>query len=337
MSRFLKTLLVIVLLGLLAWGGAAWMIHRPLPLEKSPLDLTIQPGSTMREVSRQVAEAGVGVPPWQLTLLARLTQRASSVKAGSYQVEQGVSLNALLSKLTRGDVTQAELAIIEGWSLRQLRQALDRHEHLRHDTRGISETEIAGRLGLEDIRLEGRFFPDTYLFPKNSSDLDVLRRAYRAGEKQLGAAWDGRAGDVPLATPYEALVLASLVEKETGVAADRPLVASVFYNRLRQGMLLQTDPSVIYGLGDRFDGNLRKSDLLSDTPYNTYTRRGLPPTPIAMPGLAALRAVLHPPRTEWLYFVARGDGSSQFSRTLEEHNQAVLRFQKRRAARDAGR
>ena len=225
-------------------------------------------------------------------------------------------------------MTQTEVAFIEGWTFRQMRERLDAHPDLRHDSRGLPEREIMRLIGATQESAEGQFFPDTYLFAKQGSDLDVLRRAYRSMQRQLEREWAGRASGLPYADPYQALIMASIVEKETGRDQDRPMVAAVFVNRLRQGMLLQTDPTVIYGLGDRFDGNLRKRDLLTDTPYNTYTRSGLPPTPIAMPGLAALQSALHPAASQAIYFVARGDGSSQFSRTLEEHNQAVNRYQK---------
>lgn len=311
-------------------GALAWYAHRPLRLAASPLDFTIEPGSSMRQVARQLVEAGVGVQPEVLVALARITRQANAIKAGSYEVEAGLTPLALLAKLTRGDVSQAELAIIEGWNFRQLRAALDRHPDLRHDSAGLSDAELLARIGSTAGHPEGLFFPDTYLFSRRSSDLDVLRRAHRHMLTVLDREWAQRARGLPYQNPYQALTMASIVEKETGQAADRPLVASVFVNRLNSGMLLQTDPTVIYGLGDAFDGNLRKRDLLADTAYNTYTRPGLPPTPIAMPGVAALRAALNPPATDYLYFVARGDGSSEFSRTLEEHNRAVAQYIRKR-------
>ncbi|NMQ07832.1 endolytic transglycosylase MltG, partial [Candidatus Accumulibacter phosphatis] len=250
------------------------------------------------------------------------------IKAGSYEIARGVTQLQLLRKLTHGDFTQAELAFIEGWTFRQMRERLDAHPDLRHETTGIPEAEIMRLLGAPQVAAEGLFFPDTYLFAKRSSDVELLARAYRAMQRHLEREWSARAAALPYRDPYQALIMASIVEKETGREQDRSLVAAVFVNRLRQGMLLQTDPTVIYGLGENFDGNLRKSDLLADTPYNTYTRAGLPPTPIAMPGLASLRATLHPELSEALYFVARGDGTSHFSHTLPEHRQAVTRYQK---------
>ncbi len=331
MKRLFFRLLVLALTGLACLAGAlVWFANRPLALRQTPLDFTIEPGSSMKQVARQVVDAGVEVQPFALVVLARVMRQANGIKAGSYEVEQGLTPLALLAKLTRGDVSQAELALIEGWNFRQVRAALDRHPDLRHDSAGLSDAEILRRIGADAAHPEGQFFPDTYLFSRRSSDLDVLRRAHRNLQTVLDREWARRAGGLPYRDAYQALIMASIVEKETGQAADRPMVASVFVNRLRAGMLLQTDPTVIYGLGTDFDGNLRKRDLLADTPYNTYTRPGLPPTPIAMPGTAALRAALNPPATDYLYFVARGDGSSEFSRSLDEHNRAVARFIRKR-------
>lgn len=311
----------------LGWMG--YFATQPLALQASPLDFTVKAGSTLRSASRQIEEAGVAMPAWQFTLLGRALGKAAEIKAGSYQLAEGVTPLKLLEKLTRGDVTQAEIVLLEGWTFRQMRAALDAHAHVRHDTAGLTERQIIEKLGAEGAA-EGRFFPDTYLFAKGSSDLEVLKRSYRQMDKLLLTEWEQRQANLPYASPYEALIMASIVEKETGQSQDRAQIASVFINRLRKGMLLQTDPTVIYGLGERFDGNLRKRDLQADGPYNTYTRTGLPPTPIAMPGLASIQATLHPARTDAYYFVARGDGSSQFSRTLEEHNRAVAKYQLRK-------
>ncbi|MFA6441535.1 MAG: endolytic transglycosylase MltG, partial [Sterolibacterium sp.] len=240
----------------------------------------------------------------------------------------GVTPWLLLGKLTRGDVTQAEIVFVEGKTFRQLRATLDAHPALQHTTSGLKDRDILALINASERHPEGLFFPDTYLFAKNSSDLNVLKRAYRAMQQQLTIEWQRRDPRVPYATPYEALIMASIVEKETGRDEDRPAVSAVFSNRLRLGMMLQTDPAVIYGIADKFDGNLRKRDLQFDTPYNTYTRAGLPPTPISMPGLASLQVTLHPPRSDKLYFVARGDGSSEFSRNLDEHNRAVAKYQR---------
>ncbi|HNH17633.1 endolytic transglycosylase MltG [Zoogloea sp.] len=331
MKRFIVRCLAwgVALVALLA-AALAWYAHTPVGLRTSPLDFTIEPGAGMRQVARQVVDGGIEVQPVLLTWLARITGQANSIKAGSYEVERGVTPLQLLAKLSRGDVSQADLTLVEGWNIRQFRAALDRHPDLRHDSAGLSDAELLTRLGIDARHPEGQFFPDTYLFARRSSDLEVLRRAHDNLQRRLAREWDKRADGLPYASPYEALIMASIVEKETGLPADRPKIASVFVNRLRAGMLLQTDPTVIYGLGAAFDGNLRKRDLLADTPYNTYTRAGLPPTPIAMPGLASLRAALNPPVTDYLYFVARGDGSSAFSRTLDEHNRAVAQYIRKR-------
>ena len=329
MLRWFIRFLVVALLaaaGLAAWFY--WRVSTPVTLAAERVEFNVSPGSGLRVAAREVAAAGVGVDPWMLVALGRLMQVETSIKAGSYEVARGVTLLELLRKLTRGDVTQGEVVFIEGWTFRQMRERLNAHPDVRHDSINLSETDILRRIGADVVAAEGWFFPDTYLFAKRSSDLDVLARAYRSMQRHLAREWESRASQLPLATPYQALILASIVEKETGREQDRALVAAVFVNRLRQGMLLQTDPSVIYGLGERFDGNLRKRDLLADTPYNTYTRSGLPPTPIAMPGLASLRTALHPASSQALYFVARGDGSSHFSLTLDEHNQAVNRYQR---------
>lgn len=318
---------LVALLGFASW--MAWFAHTPVPLAESPLEFDIRPGVGLRAAAGTMAEAGVNFPPWQFSWLGRLTGRAADIKAGSYEVGRGITPWQLLQKLTRGDVTQAEIVFVEGLTFRQFRATLDANANIRHDTAGLGDLEVLTRIGATESHPEGLFFPDTYLFAKQSSDMAILSRAYRVMQRRLAFEWETRDVSVPYRTAYEALIMASIVEKETGQPADRPLVASVFANRLRIGMLLQTDPTVIYGLGEKFDGNLRKRDLLADTPYNTYTRPGLPPTPIAMPGVASVQAALHPPASDKLYFVARGDGSSVFSRSLEEHNRAVARYQLR--------
>ena len=329
MFRLLKYL---ILLGLLAGGGAAaWLYHfarAPLRLASDPVEFTIPPGSSLRSASRQIVRAGVDMPWWAFEAVTRAAGNPGEIKAGSYELRPGATPLDLLGKLTRGEFAQAEIKFIEGWTFGQLRKALDAHPKVRHDTRGLSDAEILRRIEAPATHAEGWFFPDTYVFPRGTSDLEILRQAHRAMEKRLNAAWAQRNPEVPIGSPYEALILASIVEKETGRPEDRPMVAAVLANRLRAGMRLQVDPTVIYGLGDAFDGNLRKRDLVADTPYNTYTRDGLPPTPIAMPGLASIEAVMRPPAANVLYFVARGDGSSEFSRTLEEHNRAVTKYQR---------
>ncbi|WP_404826997.1 endolytic transglycosylase MltG [Ferribacterium limneticum] len=311
-----------------AAGGLWWWANQPLLLSSSPLDFRVTAGSSLRSAITQMREAGINVEPTLLATLARLNRADTAIKAGSYAVKTGVTPFQLLNKLLKGKVTQGELTLVEGWTFRQWRGRMDKHPDLSHETSGMSEAQIIAQLGLNISSLEGQLFPDTYLFDKQSSDLDLLARANRAMQRKLDAEWAQRAAGLPYKTPGEALVMASIVEKETGREADRNLVAAVFVNRLRKGMLLQTDPTVIYGLGENFDGNLRKRDLQTDSPYNTYSRPGLPPTPIAMPGQASLRAALNPAESEVLYFVARGDGSSQFSQTLDEHNNAVNRYQR---------
>ncbi|MDR2450730.1 MAG: endolytic transglycosylase MltG [Candidatus Accumulibacter sp.] len=338
MIRLLKTMLAIGLTGaLLALAGGGWFYWRvstPLPLAGERVEFHVAPGSGMRALARDIAAAGVDFEPWLLVALARLRKIDGSLQAGSYEIARGTTLLDLLGLLERGEVSLSEITFVEGWTFRQMRERLDAHPDLRHDSRNSPDAAIMRRLGIEHpdrTAPEGWFFPDTYRFARRSSDFEVLRQAHRAMTKHLEREWERREERLPLSDPYQALILASIVEKETGRDADRPLVAAVFRNRLERGMLLQSDPTVIYGLGAGFGGNLRKSDLTADTPYNTYVRAGLPPTPIAMPGLASLKATLHPAPSPVLYFVARGDGSSQFSSTLEEHNRAVNRYQRRGA------
>ncbi|ADU99377.1 endolytic transglycosylase MltG [Alicycliphilus denitrificans] len=331
MRRFL-VLVLLVVLALAA--GAAWWLQAPMPVRAGvgagqPLELEIEPGTTPRGVARAVVQAGFDTDARLLFLWFRLSGKDRGIKAGNYEVAQGTSPHALLQKLVRGEEALRAVTLVEGWNFRQLRQALARAEQLRPDTEGLSDADIMARLDRPGVPAEGRFFPDTYTYAKGSSDLAVLRRALHAMDRRLEAAWAQRAPDTPLKSPEQALILASIVEKETGRPEDRAQIAGVFSNRLRAGMLLQTDPTVIYGLGERFDGNLRKRDLQADTPYNTYTRAGLPPTPIAMPGRAALLAAVQPADTRALYFVARGDGTSHFSVTLDEHNRAVNRYQRK--------
>jgi UPF0755 protein len=316
-------------LALLVAAGLGWYAFSPLKLRSDPADFSIKPGSSLKSATRQIVESGVKLNAWQFNLLGRLLGKAGTIKAGSYEVGSGITPLALLNKLTAGEVTQVEVVFIEGWTFRQMRAALDADPGVRHDGAALSDAEIMAQLGAAGRNPEGLFFPDTYLFGKGASDLDILRRAYKAMDRQLQAAWQQRAPDLPYRSPYEALIMASVIEKETGQATDRALIGGVFVNRLRIGMMLQTDPSVIYGLGEKFDGNLRKKDLLADTPHNTYTRTGLPPTPIAMPGQASMQAALNPAKTPALYFVARGDGSSEFSITLAEHERAVAKYQRR--------
>ncbi|MGC4397090.1 endolytic transglycosylase MltG [Hydrogenophaga sp. T2] len=321
----------LLLLGI-AYMLGQWWVLKPLTLPASasaeaPLVFEIPPGSSARQSAQRVADAGVDVIPDLLFAWFRLSGDSREIKAGVYEIVPGTTPRQLLGKLVRGEQALRNAQIIEGLTARQAIDALRQSPDLTNDLKDLSLEQVMERLGLPGVHPEGRFFPDTYRVVKNAPVSSVLRQAARAMDQRLAQAWEKRDPSSPLRSPEEALILASIIEKETGRDADRARVAGVFSNRLRIGMRLQTDPSVIYGLGDRFDGNLRRADLGTDTPYNTYTRAGLPPTPIALPGMASLMAAVQPARTSALYFVARGDGSSQFSATLPEHNAAVRRFQ----------
>ena len=330
MRRLLLTLALVLVMAALALAGAvAWWLHRPMPLAAPVIDLAIEPGTLPREVAQTVKSAGVDVDPVWLHTWFRLSGRARLIKAGSYELETGITPWRLLDKLARGDQAQGAVSLIEGWTFRQFRAALAKETDLRQDSAALSDEALMQTLGRPDQHPEGRFFPDTYTYSKGSSDIAVLRRAMRAMDKRLAAAWNQRSPQAMVRTADDALTLASIIEKETGRGSDRPLISAVFNNRLRIGMPLQTDPTVIYGMGAAFNGNLRRVDLQTDTPWNTYTRRGMPPTPIAMPGRASLLAAVQPASSPALYFVARGDGSSQFSQTLDEHNRAVNTYQRR--------
>ena len=313
--------------GMVAAGFLYWA-SKPLPLGAARVEFQVPSGASLSAVITRLQEAGVGVPEAPFKLLARYRGLSSKIKPGVYALETALSPDQLLDKMARGDVVQFELVVPEGWTYRQLKARLDAQVNLQHNLRGMSDQEVLKQIGASESQIEGLFFPDTYRVDKGSSDIEVLRLAYKAMQGHLKQAWQGRDPDSPLKSPYQALVLASIIEKETGRPEDRSMVGAVFVNRLRKGMLLQTDPTVIYGMGPTFDGNLRKRDLQTDTPYNTYTRSGLPPTPIALPGRASLDAAVRVLRSDALYFVARGDGSSEFSSTLDAHNRAVNRYQR---------
>jgi UPF0755 protein len=324
--RKLAIVVLIAALGL-GYSSYAWL-NGPLQLTSDSVDLSVEPGASPREVALQVQQAGVMVNPTLLYWWFRLSGQARSIKAGNYELERDSSPRSILSKLVRGEEALRSVTLVEGWNLQQVRDALKKAEQLKPLTALMSPEELMQNIGKPGVPAEGRFFPDTYTYAKGSTDLAVLQRAARAMDRKLAAAWAQRSAQTPLKSADEALTLASIVEKETGRASDRPEIAAVFSNRLRIGMRLQTDPTVIYGLGPKFDGNLRRADLLADTPWNTYVRGGLPPTPIAMPGTGALLAAVQPANSKALYFVARGDGSSQFSVTLDEHNRAVNKYQR---------
>ncbi|MDQ2780142.1 MAG: endolytic transglycosylase MltG [Pseudomonadota bacterium] len=321
-------LLVLVVAAAAGAAAVAWWLDRPLPLAAAGAELSIEPGTAPMAVAQAWVDAGVQVHPRLLYEWFRWSGRARRIRAGSYEIDAGTTPRKLLDKMVQGDETLERVQFIEGWTVRQMRAAVASAPHLKPSTAGMSDAELMAALGQRGVAAEGRFFPDTYTYSRGVSDLTVLRRARSIMAERLATAWAQRSADTPLRTADDALILASIVEKETGLASDRGLVAGVFANRLRIGMPLQTDPTVIYGLGEAFDGNLRKRDLLADTPYNTYLHSGLPPTPIALPGLASLRAAVRPEPTKALYFVARGDGATVFSDSLADHNRAVNRHQR---------
>ena len=331
MRRVFTSLLMLVLaVAVLVSGAAFWWLNAPMPLRLQPgntvVDLEIEHGTHADGVAQAVVESGADVPVPLLQAWFRFSGQARLIKAGSYELVPGTTPRKLLSMLVRGEETLKSITLVEGWNFAQVRAALQKAEQLAPDSIALSPEMIMEKLGKPGVHPEGRFFPDTYTYAKGASDLSVLKRAARAMDRRLDAAWSLRSPDLPLKSPEQALILASIVEKETGKPSDRAQIGGVFTNRLRIGMPLQTDPTVIYGLGAQFDGNLRKRDLLADTPYNTYTRTGLPPTPIAMPGKAALLAAVQPAPTKALYFVSRGDGSSEFSDNLDGHNRAVNKY-----------
>jgi len=325
---FLRAGLLALILAIGAAGALAWWSDRPLPLSAPSVEVVIKPNSSVASVGRQIRQGGVDMDPRLFQLLVRLTGHGPDLKAGGYTFDSGITPLGVIGRLARGEVTHYVVTVIEGWEFRKMRAAVDASPALRHDTSGMSDAELMKAIGAPETAPEGLFFPDTYLFARGSSDIELYRHAYKAMQRRLNEAWNARAPDLPYKSPYEALVMASIVEKETGQAAERPMIAAVFINRLKKNMLLQTDPTVIYGIGESFDGNLRKRDLQTDNPYNTYTRTGLPPTPIALPGLASLAAATSPAPTDALYFVARGDGTSHFSNSLPEHNRAVDKYQR---------
>jgi len=287
----------------------------------------IESGSNIKSIARQLSLENIIDDPWLFILLAKLKGVETRVRAGEYLLQQEQSPNDLLELFTRGQSIQYSFTIIEGWSFRQMLQALKADPVLVHSLKGKSNAEIMADLGYPGQHPEGMFYPDTYRFPRGTSDIKFLHRAYNLMQTELQREWQNRSPDLPLNSAYEALILASIIEKETAVASERPLIASVFIRRLQKNMRLQTDPTVIYGLGEQFDGDIRYRDLRKDTPYNTYLRKGLTPTPIALPGVEAIRAALHPAESDALYFVAKGDGTHQFSSTLEQHNKAVKKYQ----------
>ena len=323
-----RIFILFILLITLATAGLFYYAYQPLSPHDTPMEFDLKQGGSLKSAARDMRQAGLLEHEWRFVLLARLLGKAQQLKAGNFKLKQDVTPLRLIEIITKGEFSHRKISIIEGWTFKQFRNTLNSNRYIAHNTLTLSDTEILQRIGASESHPEGLFFPDTYKFVSGSSDLAIFKIAYRTMKQRLQEAWDERDDDLPFKSPYQALILASIVEKETGVASDRSLIAGVFVNRLRKRMLLQTDPTVIYGLGEKFDGNLRRRDLHADSAYNTYLRRGLTPTPIALPGMAALQATLHPAKTKALYFVARGDGSSQFSTNLRSHNNAVNRYQK---------
>jgi UPF0755 protein len=300
----------------------------PLAIARPDATIDVARGEAYRTIVDHLRAAGVTqASPWYWRALGRELGIEGKLHAGEYALTQGLTPRQLLQKMAAGEVLQHHFTIVDGWTFRQLRVALASDAGLAQTLTTLPDEDIAHRLGIEDGRPEGWFLPETYSWIKGDSDFEVLKNAHAAMRRTLDRLWNARSPDVGLDSPYQALILASIVEKETGKPDERPLIAGVFVRRLKFHMRLQTDPAVIYGMGDNYAGNIRKVDLEADTPYNTYTRDGLPPTPIALPGAPALEAALHPAPGDALYFVARGDGSHEFSATLDEHNRAVQKYQ----------
>jgi UPF0755 protein len=318
-------LCIIATLALLAW--LVYYAVAPLKLQPNSQEITIQAKSGLRSIAKQLVTQRVLKEPWRFILLAKLLNKEQYLQAGSYTLNKNISPYQLLLSLNHGKTTQGSITFIEGRTFAQMREKLLVNDAVKQTIVGISDAEVLRMLGSKYSVPEGLFFPDTFYFDRNTTDIELLKTSYCAMQTKLEKAWQGRDPSLPYKNSYEALIMASIIEKETGKASERAMIAGVFVNRLRIGMRLQTDPTVIYGMGIRFDGNIRKKDLSVDTLYNTYTRNGLPPTPIAMPGLAAIDAALHPAKTKALYFVGKGDGSHEFSSSLNDHNRAVMRYQ----------
>jgi UPF0755 protein len=328
MKRFLFLSLAVLLLG---FAGGAYIYWRwevaPLPIGPKALDVEILPGESLRHVAEQFKEQGVLPHVWDLVAYARLHEAAGGLRAGEYRIEPGLTVAGLLTLLRSGKVVMHSLTLVEGWTFEQALAAVEQEPNLQHSLAGLGSRELMQRLGFGDASPEGLILPDTYQFPRGTSDVAFLRRAHEASQQALDLAWDKRTKDLPYKSPYDALIMASIIEKETGQATERGKIAGVFIRRLQKGMKLQSDPTVIYGLGDDYNGDITLKDLRTDTPYNSYTRYGLPPTPICLPGRASLDAALHPEPGNALYFVARGDGTHEFSATLQQQNAAVAKYQ----------
>ena len=322
-----KWVLISIISGLVLGMWLTYYAVTPLKLQPNSQEIIIQPKSGLRSIANQLVEQGVIGEPWGFILLAKLLSKEQFLQAGSYTLNKNINPYQLLLSLNHGKATQGSVTFIEGRTFSQMRDKLAKNDAVKQTITNLSDAEVMQKMGAKYKVSEGLFFPDTYYFDRNTSDIILLQRSYDAMQRKLAKAWEYRAANLPYKNSYQALIMASIIEKETGKSAERPMIAGVFINRLRIGMRLQTDPTVIYGMGAQYDGNIRKKDLIKDTPYNTYTRDGLPPSPIAMPGLASIEAALHPAGTKALYFVGKGDGSHAFSNNLEEHNRAVNRYQ----------
>jgi len=331
LNRILGILVLSVALGA-GWFWLAYQqfLEQPLPLPAEGVVYQVQPGTNLKRLARELSEQGLLDHPDFLSWYARYTDQANKIKAGEYRLMPGLTSPALLDLLVSGKTTRYQLTLVEGWNFQQVRAAVAGDPVLENTLESLDDSEVMTRLDHAGEHPEGQFFPDTYQFPRGTTDVALLRRAYQRMQDVLTAEWQQRDEDLPLENAYQALILASVIEKETGAPEERAQIAGVFVRRLRKGMRLQTDPTVIYGLGDDFDGNLRRRDLTQDNPYNSYTRKGLPPTPICMPGREAIHAALHPAPGDALYFVAKGDGTHHFSATLEKHNAAVRKHQLKR-------
>lgn len=334
MKRLLKLSLFTLII--LTAVTSAWLVHyakTSLNLSPEAQEITIKRGSSLRGIANQLVAQKVIRQTWPFIVLAKLLNKEAGLQAGDYTLNKNVTPYQLLLSLNHGKATQGSITWIEGKTFRQMRDKLARNDAIKHTTQNMADKEILQLIGAKERHPEGLFFPDTFYFDRGTEDVVLLKRAYSIMQNKLETAWVKRDSGLPYKNAYQALIMASIIEKETGQAKERPMIAGVFLNRLKIGMRLQTDPTVIYGLGERYDGNIRKKDLENDTPYNTYTRSGLPPTPIAMPGLASIEAALHPAQTKALYFVGRGDGSHEFSDSLAQHNRAVAKYQLKKRAR----
>ncbi len=328
MKKLIKIIFWLSLLAAIGFG--AWLYHyakTPLNLTPEAQEISIKPNSGLKSIANQLVAQQVIPSALPFVILGKLLNKEPFLQAGDYTLNKNVSPYQLMQSLNHGKAMQGSITFIEGKTFKQMREKLLKNDAVKSTIEDLSDTEVMHVVGKGEKHAEGLFFPDTFYFDRNTADIVLLKRSYENMQSKLSTAWANRAPGLPYKDSYEALIMASIIEKETGKASERPMIAGVFLNRLKIGMRLQTDPSVIYGMGDKYDGNIRKKDLETDTVYNTYTRGGLPPTPIAMPGLASIEAALHPEKTKALYFVGKGDGSHEFTNSLVEHNRAVAKYQ----------